>query len=117
MSVRALDQDSDWSFGQGRNNYIVDKRALAQTIQTRTLSFLGDCFFDITAGIDWLNLLGGKDKTAIDLAVSTALLNTPGVTGILALSSRIDNNRKITVQYNVQSVYGNVADEFQYNVG
>lgn len=52
MIVRALDINGDWTFGQGKGNYLTNQAAIAQNVQTRLLSFLGDCFFDPTAGIN-----------------------------------------------------------------
>lgn len=117
MIVRALDINNDWTFGKGKSDYLTDRDAIAQDIKTRLYSFLGDCFFDITAGIDWFNLLGGKSKVDIDIAVNTVILNTNNVTGFLEISSTINNNRMITIVYSVQTVFGPISDIFQYNAG
>lgn len=115
--VRSLDLNHDWNFGRGRNDYISDLDAVAQDVQTRLYSFLGDCFFDITAGVDWFNLLGGKSKTDIEIAINTVILNTNNVTGLLEISSTLNDNRGITVIYSVQTVFGPISDVFQYNAG
>lgn len=117
MIVRVLDVNHDWTFGRGKNNYITGIPAVAQDIQTRLLSFLGDCFFAINEGIDWFNLLGGKSKTAIDLAINAVILNTRNVTGILEISSTLDNNRVLTIVFSVQTAFGPISDTFQYDVG
>ena len=72
MRVRAIDDDGDWFFGKGQNDYKTQKSGVAQEIRTRLSSFYGDCFFDTEAGIDWFNLLGGRDKLAIQISVSAA---------------------------------------------
>ena len=51
MKVRALDESGDWTFGKGENNYYSANDAIAQNIKTRLYSFLGDCFFDLSANI------------------------------------------------------------------
>jgi hypothetical protein len=113
MRVRALDENGDWTFGKGKNSYLVDKQALGQNITTRLKSFLGDCFFDLRAGIDWFTLMGGKDQLSIELNVATTILNTPDVTGLETLDTIIDaRTRNITISYAVASVYGLVSDEF-----
>lgn len=109
MIVRALDVNHDWTFGKGKNNYLSANKAIAQSIDTRLYSFLGDCFFDTTAGIDWFNLLGGKDLTALKLAISATILNTENVTGLIELSVNLDNNRRITISYSVSTVYTGLA--------
>lgn len=102
--VRALDSDHDWLFGKGRNDYKSGIAATVQNIDTRLLSFLGDCFFDVVAGIDWFNLEGAKDQEALKLAVSAVILNTPNVLKILSLVASLDHEtRDFTITYKVQA--------------
>lgn len=105
MIVRALNSDSDWTFGRGRNDYLRDLLALTQQLKTRLRSFLGNCFFDQTAGVDWFNLLGAKDQAALNLNISAVILNTPGVTGMVQLSANVDLRRNILIQYVVTTAY------------
>jgi hypothetical protein len=109
MSVRALDINGDFTFGQGRNNYLTRNKEVAQNIQTRLRQFLGDCWFSIGSGIDWFNLLGGKNKAAIQLAVSTTIRNTKDVTGVIEVSVNVDNNRRITISYTVTTIYSGTS--------
>lgn len=121
MRVRALDLNGDWTFGKGANDYKVDQNgkpdALAQNISTRLKSFLGDCFFNTGAGIDWFNLLGSKNEVALNLAISSVILNTQNVTGIDQLSATVDDNRRLTIQYKVQTVYSVLSNSFQFDIG
>jgi hypothetical protein len=123
MIVRALDSNGDWTFGHGRSNYKRANLAVAQAIQSRVTSFLGDCFFDLGAGIDWFNLLGGKNELAISLAVSAVILNTTDsdgnqvVTGVKKLSVNLDSNRSLQVSYQVVTVYSVLTETFQYDLG
>lgn len=116
MIVRAIDVNGDWLFGRGRNDYRTNQQAIAQNIKTRLISFLGDCFFDTTAGIDWFNLLGGKDQTALNLAINAVILNTEGVTGGLQTFTGLNDARVFTVQYKVQTVYSILSGTFEYDL-
>lgn len=117
MIVRALDADGDWTFGKGKNDYKSGLKALEQNIQTRLKSFLGDCFFSATSGIDWFSLLGGKSESAITLAISVCLINTENVTGIQETSASIDpTTRVITIAYKVQSTFGPIANTYRYDI-
>lgn len=111
MRVRALDSNGDWTFGKGQNDYKVNRDAVAQDIQTRLSSFLGDCFFDLGAGIDWLNFLAGsKNQLALNLAISAVILNTEGVFQMVQLSAGLDDiTRRFTVSYTVGTIYGQVS--------
>lgn len=113
MRVRAIDADHDWLFGKGQNDYVAGVSAIAQNINTRLNAFLGDCFFDNGAGIDWFNLLGNKDQTALNLAISAVILNTQDVTGLVQISINLDAQRMLTVQYTVSTArLTNVSDLF-----
>jgi len=114
MIVRALDAGHDWEFGKGRNDYKKNREAVAQNIQTRLYSFLGDCFFAANDGIDWFNLLGGKNKITIELSVSATILNTLYVTGIKQLSIVLSSVRELTIQYEVDTSFGAVSAESNF---
>lgn len=116
MIVRAVDDDKDWQFGKGKNDYKRSLKGLSQHIETRLMSVLGDCFFNTTAGINWFNLLGAKDTRALSLAVGSVILNTQNVTGLLQLSLNVDAKRKITITYKVQTTLGQAGNTFQYDV-
>lgn len=118
MRVRALDPiEKDWTFGKGRNNYVVDNKAVIQNIGTRLSSFLGNCFFDLKAGIDWFTFLSSKDRNGLALAISTTILNTRDVTGIRQLLLDLNEvNRELTVTYQVQTVYSTASSVFQFDL-
>jgi hypothetical protein len=115
--IRALDSNGDWAYGSGVNNYLTGNLEVAQNIQTRLLSFLGDCFFDTGAGVDWFNLLGSKQQLTLQLAISAIILNTASVTGGLQLSiNYAPSTRKLSIVYAVQTVYSQLSSSFQYDL-
>lgn len=116
MIVRAIDINGDWLFGKGQNDYRTNNDAIAQNIKTRLSSFLGDCFFDTTSGIDWFNLLGGKDQLVLNLAINAVILNTQDVTGVLQLFSNLSDARVFFVQYKVQTTYSQLSATYQYDL-
>jgi hypothetical protein len=115
--TRALDSNGDWTFGSGINNYLTGNAEIAQNIQTRLQAFLGDCFFDMGSGIDWFNLLGGKNQLALQLAVAAVILNTTNVTGGLQLSlTYLPQTRALSIVYKVQTTYSQLSNTFQYDL-
>lgn len=120
MIVRALDGTGDWTFGAGLNNYKSAQMAIMQNIQTRLSSFIGNCFFDMGAGINWFGFLGGKgsdNATALSLALSAAIVNTSGVQGLQQLSFNISTSRMFSITYQVQTIYSVTGSSFQYDLG
>jgi hypothetical protein len=78
-------------------------------ISTSVQEFLGECWFAITDGIDWNNLLGKNNQLAINLAVSACILNIGGggvVTSIVTASITVTSARKITLTYSINTIYG-----------
>lgn len=113
--ARKVDDDNDWLFGKGKNDYIKNNDEVAQNIKTRLGMFLGDCFFDQGAGIDWFNALGTKDQIPLNLFINAIILNTPNVTGIVQLLLRLDTARNLTVRFKVQTTYSVASGTFQYS--
>jgi hypothetical protein len=105
MIVRSIDSDGDWNFGKSRNDYLSANDAIGQNIKTRLQSFLGDCFFAMSAGIDWFNLLGSKNIIGLQLSIQATILNTTGVTRIVDFSLSLETNRRLNLQYTVETIY------------
>jgi len=117
--IRQIDAvNQDWTFGSGLNNYLSGINAIVQDVNTRLKSFLGNCFFDLGAGVDWLHLMGAKDQTALNLSISAVILNSTNVTGILQLSVKLDHpSRLFTVSYKAQTTLSTtISSTFQYDL-
>lgn len=106
MKIRALDGNGDWTFGKGRNNYFLDKDALSQLVVCRIKEIVNDCFWNTTAGVDWFNLLGSKNPTALLLAINAVILSTPGIIAIENTEFIEIVDREFTIRYKLQTVYG-----------
>lgn len=117
MIVRSLDMNGDWTFGQGLSDYKRDNLAVVQCIKTRLSSFIGNCFFDMGAGIDWITFLGSKDPVNLRLAIQAVILNSPSVTGIKQLNIRLTSSRQFSISYQVQTSYSVTGGAFVYDLG
>lgn len=105
MIFRNLDENSDWTFGRGKGCYVRDNQAIGLNIKTRLLSWVNDCFFDLPAGIDWLNRLGSKNqRELLELDLRRVIMQSEGVTGILEVSTQLVG-RGFTANYSVQTIY------------
>lgn len=110
MIIRNLDSDADWTFGQGRQNYLRAEPAIELNIATRVRSFLNDCFWALEFGIDWWNLLGAKNpaaQTNILIQVRSTVANSFGVVRINTVEAVTDSGtRRLTVKLNIDTIYG-----------
>jgi hypothetical protein len=99
MIVRSLTPTGDWSFGRGKSDYKQGRDAIAQSISTRLKSFLGDCFFELDAGIDWFNLISAKRQGELNLSISATILNTNGVVSLVGLNLMKSSARNLIIKY------------------
>ena len=105
MIIRNLNAQHDWTFGSGLSNYLSGNAAIGLNIETRILSWLNDCFFDMGAGIDWANRLGSKNqRTLLELDLRRIILQSYGVTGIVSFSTSLIG-RAFTADYVINTIF------------
>lgn len=105
MIIRNLDENHDFTFGSGTANYIAGNAAIGLNIETRILSWLNDCFFDMNAGIDWANRLGSKNqKNLLEQDLRRIVLQSFGVTGIVTFYTTL-TGRSFTASYTISTIY------------
>jgi len=100
-----LIEDSDFQ--------IVSKGSwLIQSVKIKMLFFLGEWFLDTTYGLDHygLVLIKGPDLNLIDNMFKIALLEYEEIIEILEYSSSISKDRKLTVDFRVSTVFGELSD-------
>lgn len=105
MIFRSLDSTGDWNFGQGLESYAMKNDAIALNVETSILSFLKDCWFDPSAGIDWLRLLGTPGtQNEIQLNVRGVILQCYGITAVNSVVANV-NGRNLTITYNINTIF------------
>jgi hypothetical protein len=110
MIFRNLTEDHDWTFGAGLQNYVAENTAIGLNIKTRILSWVGDCFFDMDAGIDWVNRLGSKNqRVLLELDLKRIISQSEGVTGIVDFDTNLIG-RNFSASYTVSTIY---SQDFQ----
>lgn len=106
MRFRNVTSDNDWTFGKGKQSYVIDEEALKLNLKTRINSFLNDCFFAVDEGIDWFNLLGSKDREALVSSIRKVILETDGVLRINTVDLFFDRGlRKTVLTYDIDTQY------------
>lgn len=108
MIFRAIDGANDWAFGNGRQSYLTGEAAVAANIKTRLLTFLGECFFALDAGVDWWNLIGAKNPQAqanIILQCREIIIQSEGVVRINSITAVMNPQRKLTLTFNIDTIF------------
>ena len=105
MRVSRLIND-DWSFGKGLANYVANSAAIRQNVVTRLRSFANDWFLDVTANIDWLNILGNKNNQGIITSeIRRVVLETEGVLTITAFELIEVTERNALIQLSITTIF------------
>ncbi len=117
-TFRGITASNDWTFGQGVGSYFRREQALAADIKTSLLFFLNDCFFAMTTGVDWWNLLGAKNPAAqvnIVLQTRAAIVSREGVVRVNSVDVVVNRiTRRATIRFNLDSIYSrNVSGTVQ----
>lgn len=89
MRYRRLDQNGDYTFGQGSANFWTNvPNGVAQSVQTRLGLWTGEWFLDNTEGTPYATeILGYNTQPLYDMAIKARILATNGVTVIDEYSS------------------------------
>jgi hypothetical protein len=115
MPTRKLDGSGDFTFGQGVGNYIAGDEEISQNVVTRIKSFKFDYFLDITANIDWLNILSIKENEDLIInEVRKVIQRTEGVARVNSVKVIKNNKRNAIIRINFDTIYNK---NFQREVG
>lgn len=109
MRYRKLTSDDDYSFGNSQLDFYKDTpEAVAQSVKTRLLLWLGEWFLDIEEGTPYLQgILGKYSQQIADTTIQDRVLNTTGVVDIQNYVSTIDAvNRSLSVSFDLDTIYG-----------
>lgn len=96
----------DWTFGQGLGNYNQDEAAIDENIQTRLLSWVGDCFFALQDGVDWSSRLDVGQQTALEDEVRSVILASFGVVAVNSVIAVFDGTTRLfSLNYNIDTIF------------
>ena len=110
MRYRALDADGDYVAGPAAVFYVDSPDAVAQAIKTRLALFTGEWFLDSNEGLNMSRIVGNNTQSTRDQEVQQRILQTEGVTSIVAYGSRVNpDTRRFDVQAVVETVYGSAV--------
>lgn len=108
MRYRALSPDGDYTFGAGRQNFLVDSpECVGQAVETRLRLLRGEWFLDTREGTPYAtDILGKNNQPTYDAAIRDRILGTEGVTGIVSYSSELLPSRKLRVEARIDTQFG-----------
>lgn len=105
MTIRNLDVNHDWTFGNGQANYLHGDQEVLLNVQTRLLSFLNNCFWALNEGIDWWTRLERGQEESLENDIQNIILQTPNVATVNEIDVVLDANRQLNCTYSITTVY------------
>ncbi len=110
MKTRTVDNNWDWRFGKGINDYADNALGVAYTVKMKVLSWYKDCFFAMEDGVDWKNVLGSKStKEMADESIRDIIRAEPEITELVYFDSQIED-RKYTCTIRFKTIYGETIE-------
>ena len=104
--MRNLDTTGDWQYGHGLSSYASDEAAIELNIKTRLASWVGNCFWDLSAGVDWINLLDAGQAKQLQISLATVISQSYGVVNVTFVQAALDPiTRSFAVQYKADTIY------------
>lgn len=104
--IRNLDENGDWTFGQGIGNYLINDAGISLNIKTRLREWVSDCFFNLIAGIDYLNLLDyntGNISEILQLQIKNTILQSNGVYSLESFEVLIED-RELIIKAHIKTI-------------
>lgn len=119
MRYRKLTATGDYSFGQGQLDFYINlPQTVGQAVLTNLKLFLGEWFLDLTTGMPWLTQVIGVDTSALyDNAIKTQIINTAGVTRIVAYTSVLNAAlRHLEVKVTILTIFSPAPISLEVNL-
>lgn len=113
IKMRNVDSKGDWCFGNNLQDYGDNLLSTQNNIKTRLQSVKYDCFFDLTSGIDWFNILGDRGKYArdvVEINVRLCILQSLYVTELVDLQVITNDDRSLELKYTINTIFGIITD-------
>jgi hypothetical protein len=105
MKIRGLDENDDWTFGKGLEDYKTKSEAINQDVKTAILEWKGDCFFANNNGIDWNNRLEKRQQKRLESEIKSLISKREGIIQVNQISSSLSENRVLTITYEITTIY------------
>ena len=112
MKYRRLDENWDYVFGHGKNDYLEGREAVGQAVKSRLLLLYGEWWEDLEDGLPLFERIlasSGSDanKRAVDIIFARRIGDTTGVLNVSWYDSSFDRNKRAySFSCRVDTVYG-----------
>lgn len=111
MIIRATTTTNDWTFGKGLQDYFINEAAIEANIKSKLLEWVGDCFFNLLAGVDWKNRLDIGQQQALLIEIKQLVLQCYGVVSIINFQANFNGTTRFdSISMTLQTIYSPSAN-------
>ena len=104
-------QNGDMVLENGELSFVTGQAAIAQHIEMRLKTFLGETVYDASAGVPFIQVIFIKSTPidSVQFIIEQHILATPGVTGITEFELTLDaTTRELSVVGRATTIEGDV---------
>lgn len=113
MSVWGLDEKGDFAVTNNAFVILNDNRAIVQNVETRIKEQTFDCFVNLNAGINWVNLPKNQtEMNILQVAIKNITAGTNGVTDVTEIKLEYINasrTLKVLIKYKTKFTDENIS--------
>lgn len=118
MTVRKIDENNDWTFGAGKQNYIKNSAEVMQNILTKLQVWKGECFFAKDQGVNYNAHLRKGNNSVLEEDIRRVIVQTYGVAELSIFSYDLDEKtRELSVKYTVVDIFGQTWEQTIKSLG
>ena len=104
-----LDSVGDWAVENDQLQFVTGRDEIAQIIETRLRSFIGEWFLDVRIGVPWFSKILKKNPSAteIEAILIQQIVDSPGVVTLENIDLSLDNvTRRLRVSFEAETLDG-----------
>lgn len=106
MIIRATTATNDWTYGKGLQDYFFNEAAIEANIKTKLLEWIGDCYWNLQAGVDWKNRLDVGQQASLAVEIKQMILQCYGVVSILKFTANFSSATRFdSITTTLQTIY------------
>lgn len=113
MKYRRLDENGDYTFGNGKYDFLEDIEAVPQAIKTKLNLFQGEWWEDLSEGLPFFQDIAGQfirteeDKDIVTRLYCNRISDVDAVNSFLSVNAEFDNEkRKYSLVADINTTYG-----------
>jgi len=118
MIGRALNKCNDLFLENGRIGTIQAGDQVVQHVRTRLLTYLGEWFLDINAGLPYFQNIFTKpvNLTLTESVIKNEILQTPDVNKLVSFEFTFDRTKRILeIEFEAETTFGEVSSSLRMN--